>query len=255
MKRSGSIPAFFMFCVLVLSILACQSVGAPATVAPTQPPPPVVVDTAAPVDTATPVDTVAPPTQPAAEQYFTEEFDNDSGNWSKVVNKNAKEGDTSLAKVSIEGGRLKYDLDKWLIAYNLYDPFEYTNVRIDAHVENRGTNTNNILLICRASSEGFYLVNIANSGLFAMYAYDGAKDTYRRLADGGSKKIKPGKDINDYGLVCKDRDLILYINGNKTRQFTENEFVFRSGKIGIGIASEDQLPVKVEFDSVKISQP
>jgi hypothetical protein len=247
MKRSAFLRPFLMVGVLLLAMLACLPGPAPTAV-PTDAPPPAIQDTAVPVATEA-------PTVPAAEQYFTEEFDSESGNWSQVVNKNAKEGDTSLAKVSVEGGRLVFDLDKELIAYNLYEPFEYTNVRIDAHVENRGTNVNNILLICRASSEGFYLVNIANSGLFAMYAYDAGKDSYKRMADGGSKKIKPGKEFNDYALVCKDRDITLYINGNKTRQFTDNDFVFRSGKIGVGVASEDQLPVKVEFDSVKISEP
>jgi hypothetical protein len=234
---------------LILAVLACLPGPVPTA---TVPPPPQVRDTPVPVVVSTEA-----PTKAAAEEYFTEDFESDSGNWSQVVVKNgdSSEADTSSAKVGVEGGRLVFDLGKWLIAYNLYDPHEYTNVRIDAHVENRGTNVNDLLLICRASSEGLYLVNIANSGLYAMYAYDAARDSYTRLADGGSKKIKAGKEFNDYGLVCKDRDIILYINGNKTRQFTDNQFVFRSGKIGVGIASENQLPVKVEFDSVQISQP
>ncbi len=247
MKRSSLLRPLLMVGALLLAILACLPGPVPTT-APTEPPPP-------PQDTVAPVMPTEAPTEAAAEQYFTEEFESDTGNWSQLVAKNSEEGDTDLAKVGIEDGRLKFDLDKQLIAYMFYDPYEYENVRVDAHVENRGTNVNDILLICRASDEGHYLVNIANSGLFAMYAYDAVKDTYRRIADGGSKKIKSGKAFNDYGLVCKDRDITLYINGNKTRQYTDNDFVFRSGKVAVGVASEDQLPVKVEFDSVKISEP
>jgi hypothetical protein len=238
MKQSRAISAI---CVLLMGILACMPGPAPANTAP-------------PADTAAPAAT-AEPTQPAAEQYFTEEFNSDSGNWSQVVEKNGEEGDLSLVKVNVENGRLAFSLDKYLLAYRIYDPYEYTDVRVDAHVENRGTNVNDVLLICQASDEGFYLVNIANSGLFAMYAVEKASGTYTRIADGGSNKIKPGKEFNDYGLVCKGNKISLYVNGSKTRDYTDNRFAFRKGKVGVGIASEDQVPVSVEFDSVKISQP
>jgi hypothetical protein len=239
-----------MFAALLVAALACMPGPVSTSVPPTVAPPVEVQQTEAPVVTEA-------PTQPPASEYFTEEFDTDSGTWPQVVVENGDdpEADTSSAKVTIEDGRLAYDLGKFVIAYNIYDPYEYTDVRIDAHVENRGTNVNDILLLCRVSDEGHYLVNIANSGLYAMYSYEASKDVYRRIADGGSKKIKSGKAFNDYTLICKGRDLILYINGTKTRLFTENDLVLRSGKVGVGVASEDQLPVKVEFDSVKISEP
>jgi hypothetical protein len=240
-KRSKTLIAAPL--VIVLAILACTP-GPVPTGAPTQPP-------AGPTE----IPPTLEPTVPPAQQWFTEEFDTDTGNWSQVVEKNSNEGDPDLAKVSVADGSLHFDLDKQLIAYRLYDPYEYTDVRIDARVDNRGTNVNDVLLICRASDEGLYLVNIANSGLFAMYAYDGKTKVYSRIADGGSNKIKPGKEVNDYSLVCKDNKLTLYINDNKTRDYTDNRFGFRSGKIGVGIASEGQLPVIVDFESVKISEP
>jgi hypothetical protein len=209
----------------------------PPEVQPTQPPPP------------------AEPPAASAPEYYTEEWDTDNPNWSTEIELNAKEGDTSQANVNVDGGRLIFDLGKWLIAYKFYDPHEYTDVKIDVRVENRGTNKNNVLLVCRASEEGLYLVNIANSGLFAMYAYDGYKKSYARIADGGSNKIKVGKEINDYTLVCKDRTLILYINGFETRKYTDNQYALRKGKVGVGVASEDQVPVKLEFEYVTISEP
>jgi hypothetical protein len=122
-------------------------------------------------------------------------------------------------------------------------------------VDNRGTNVNNILLVCRKSEEGHYLVNIANSGLFAMYAYDGTRGSYARIADGGSNRIRQGKDVNEYTLICLGRTLSLYINGEDTRSYTDNQYTLRAGQVGVGVASEGQLPVKVEFDWVKVSQP
>jgi hypothetical protein len=231
--------------VLLLAILAC---GPTSTTEPSQPP-----SNTLPQETAVPA--TAEPTQPVAQQYFTEGFDSDTGNWSQVVELNGSEGDMDLAKVAVDNGRLVFDLDKWLIAYRLYDPYEYEDVKLDARVDNRGTNVNDVLLICRASDEGLYLVNIANSGLFSMYAYEAATKVYTRIADGGSNSIRSGKDVNNYSLVCKERRLILYINDKKTREYTDNRFVFRSGKVGVGVASEDQLPVKVEFDTVTIGQP
>jgi len=163
-------------------------------------------------------------------------------------------GNKSQAKITVNNGFLAFDMGKYLIGYVFYKPYTYTNVRLDVRVDNRGTNENNILLVCRKSEEGHYLVNIANSGLFAMYAFDGAKNNYARMADGGSKKIKSGKEINEYALVCNEKTLTLYINGSEVRSYTDNQYVFRSGQVGVGVASNKQLPVTVEFDWVKISQ-
>ncbi len=64
--------------------------------------------------------------------------------------------------------RLVFDFDtKQLYTYLFYEPFEYENVALEARVENRGMNDNNISLICRYSEdEGWYEFNIANSGLY-----------------------------------------------------------------------------------------
>jgi hypothetical protein len=146
-------------------------------------------------------------------------------------------------------------MGKYLIGYVFYKPYIYKNVRLDVRVENRGTNENHIMLICRKSDEGHYLVDIANSGLYRMSAFDVPNDKYTKIADGGSTRIKVGKEINEYALVCRDRTLTLYINGFEIRSYTDNQYVFRDGLVGVGVASNDQLPVKVEFDWVKIGRP
>ena len=120
---------------------------------------------------------------------------------------------------------------------------------------NRGTNNNNINLVCRYSDEGWYEIAIANNGLFWLYAYDAAKGNYVKLADGGSNKIKAGKEVNEYTFICNDRNLKLSINGFETTTYTDNQFVFRDGQIGVGLSSFNDVPVKVEFDWIKISQP
>jgi hypothetical protein len=251
----------FAFVALLLAVgLACNFLSGPATTeAPVVEEPPVAeqpqAEESSSEPTEAPVATEPPASESSAEPYFTEEFEGSLDNWSQEVALNASDGDTSQANISVEDGRVVFDFGKWLIGYIFYDAFDYEDVRVDVSVENRGTNVNNILLVCRASEEGHYLVNVANSGLFAMYAYNGDKGSYVRIADGGSNKIKAGKEINEYALVCKERKLTLYINGNEARSYTDNQFVFRKGQIGVGVASENQLPVKVEFDWVKISEP
>jgi len=248
----------FALVVLLLAVsLACNALTAPASTAvPVNEEPPVVAEpTEEPqVEDPAPVAT-EPPVQASAPDFFTEEFDGDISNWSQVVELNAQEGNKSQANMAVEDGRLVFDFGKWLIGYAFYDPYTYTNVRVDMKVENRGTNVNNILLICRASDEGHYLVNVANSGLFGMYAFNGETGSYTRIADGGSNKIKSGKEINEYAMVCNEKTITLFINGFEARSYTDNQFVFREGQVGVGVASENQLPVKVEIDWVKISEP
>lgn len=245
-------PFLFLFTIVVVVSLAC---GSTTPSEPTAPPPAQQQPPPAQVEPTQPPQPPTQPPTPTSQQYYTEEWDADNPNWSTQIELNAKEGDTSQAKVSVGDGRLVFDLGKWLIAYKFYDAYEYTDVKIDVRVDNRGTNINNVLLVCRVSDEGLYLVNIANSGLFAMYAYDGYKKSYARIADGGSNKIRSGKEVNDYTLVCKDRTLILYINGFETRKYTDNQYALRKGKVGVGVASENQVPVKLEFEYVTISEP
>jgi hypothetical protein len=258
MKNRISILFVFMLLLLIIG-LACSVFGGtqspPDTQASQQPDQPQF--TKPPVQpTEPPVQPTKPPIQPSSgQEFFTEEFDGDLSNWTQTVELNNETGNKSQAKIAIDNGYLVFDMGKQLIAYVFYKPYKYANVRLDVRVDNRGTNVNNILLVCRKSDEGHYLVNIANSGLFGIYAFDGAKNNYARMADGGSNKIKAGKEINEYALVCNDRTLTIYINGFETRSYTDNNFVFRDGQVGVGVASEDQLPVKVEFDWVKISQP
>ncbi len=249
----------FAFVALLLTVsLACNVLtGTNATEVPVNEAPPAVEVPEQPQATEEPmvVATEPPVQESSAPDFFTEEFDGDISNWSQVVDLNAQEGNKSQANIAVEDGRLVFDFGKWLIGYVFYDPYDYTNVRVDISVENRGTNVNNILLVCRASDEGHYLVNVANSGLFWMYAFNGETGSYTRIADGGSNKIKSGKEINEYAIVCNEKTITLFINGYEVRSYTDNQFVFRKGQVGVGVASENQLPVKVEFDWVKISEP
>jgi hypothetical protein len=206
------------------------------------------------------------PQQPEAEDFFTEEFDNGNDNWSYFVVDGKPDvplligDDLDTSELYTEDGRMIFDLvneGQWVYAF--YDPYVYTDVRLDVIAENRGTNNNNVSLICRYSEdEGWYEYNVANNGLWWLYhgiINSDGEVIYRQLADGGSNEIKQGKETNQYTITCQERTLTLYINGKGTRPFEDNQLVLREGQIGVSVSSFRDLPVTVEIESVQISQP
>lgn len=204
----------------------------------------------------------APPAEPvgSAEQYYTEDFDSPNEAWADVLD--VKGQDTNLSEFTLEtaNGFLTFDINTPnLFSYVNYTAYDYEDVRVDARVENRGVNNNNVSLVCRYSEdEGWYEFNIANNGLY--WILHGILDEsntprYSNIYNGGSNKIKQGKDVNEYGIVCREKTLTLYINGVETRTVQDNKFVLRSGQVGVSVSSFDDLPVRVDFDWVKISQP
>jgi hypothetical protein len=259
----------FVFVIVVMAVVSLACLGgtpvpepAPVTEAPQQPQQ--VEQPTEPAQTEEPVQTEEPaqPEEPAASDaldFFTEEFDVDSGNWSYFTVTGSDESNESGLNLSVDGGYMVFDVSsKYLYTYVLYDPYNYKDVAVEARVENRGTNNNNISLICRYSDEGWYEFNIANSGLYNIYAatYNASGDVvYNFLADGGSNKIRSGKEINEYKIICRERKLSMYINGFETRSLEDNKYVLRDGQVGISASSFDDLPVKVEVDWITISEP
>ncbi len=249
-------PFLFLLAVVLVVGLACtpttpakEDTPPPAQVQPTEVPPVQVQPTTPPQPTA--------PPPPSAEKFFTENFDGTMDAWD-VFQTSGEEGDYDL---SVKDGRMVFEmLERQVWLYALYTPQTYRDVRIDVSVENRGDNENNISLLCRYNEdEGWYEFNIANNGLYdILYGkWDTGKRraSYVRIADGGSNRINQGKDVNEYTIICKERTLTLYINGTKTREVDDNQFVLRDGMIGISASSFRRLPVKVEYDWVKISEP
>ena len=226
--------------------------------------------TSAPVIEESPIvtepPTEAPPTDtplPEAQQFYTEEFDTNDNNWTYFVVDGAtstitKEDNPEMS-VLTDNSLLTFDLNAMnLWVYVIYDSFEYDNVRVDARVTNRGVNNNNVVLICRYTEDGWYEFSVANNGLYWIYAasVDSAeKVEYGLVYNGGSDKIKSGKETNEYSIVCNGPTLSLFINGTEARTITENKYGLTSGKVGISVASFEVLPVSADLDWVTISEP
>ena len=260
-KRQRSTPSAIAFAVLLLASLACSFLtSAPGTSAPPPVDPQQVVPSPQQEQPTEVPPTAVPPTEapsptPASQKFFTEEFENNIDNWEPfTVN-----GSLSQLDLSTQDGRLAFDLnDKQLWTYVAYTPETYDDVRIEVQVENFGDNENNITLFCRYDEEdGWYEFNVANSGLYWIYYgrwnANGSGASYAVVADGGSNNIKQGFAINTYSLSCKGNTITVYINDKELKHVDDSRL--RKGQIGIGVSSFRRLPVKVEFDWVKITEP
>jgi hypothetical protein len=268
MKMKLDQPLFFVISLLLVASLACSFGGAtPSAGEPTSAPAVQQEPTASGFSlnpTEAPSVTEAPtePPTPEAQKFFTDEFDSDTG-WSYFVidgNSSQITKNTGLdMTISTGGGVLTYDLQgEGLWVYDLYLPVEYTDVRLDARVNNRGVNNNNVSLICRYTEDGWYEFNIANNGLYWILVAsvdDDQKVAYDLIYNGGSNKIKSGKETNEYTAICKGNQLSLFINGEEARTVTDSKYVLPSGLVGTSVSSFDTLPVIVDFEWVKISEP
>ena len=143
--------------------------------------------------------------------------------------------------------------------YLFYDPYQYDDVQVDVRADNRGRNNNSISLVCRYEENvGWYEFNIANNGLYSIiYADVSNPDAidYQTITNGGSNSIKQGKDVNEYTIICRGDKLTLKINGDEVKSITEKKYGLRSGKAGVSVSSFDVLPILIEMDWIKISQP
>ncbi len=251
MKIITAKPLIIFFTVLALASLAC-SVDLYGT-----PTPPAVEPSILPEQT-----TVAVPSVTSAQQFYAEEFDTEDNNWeylmvngstTQIVNDSA-----GVMPMRTAGGLLVFDLkNKGALAYAIYEPFTYTDVRLDIKVGNRGTNNNNINLICRKSDAGWYEFDVASNGLYEIFFAKPVGDAvqYTRIADGGSNNIKTGWAVNEYGIVCQGNTLVLNINGAEARRLEDKKYLLPEGKVGLSVSSLKDAPVTVDLYWASITQP
>src|SRR5215213_7977958 len=260
-------PLFLFASLLLIVGLACSGGATPPTQAPPPTQPVQVLPTEAlPEPTDVPPTAVPPATEPAppvpqAQQFFTEEFDEPlSSDWDVLTVTDSADADPDKVTVQSDGGRLVWDFDsEWVYYYLFYNAFEYEDVRVDVRADNRGRNNNNISLICRYDEEiGWYEFNIANNGLYnILYAevLDNGKIRYNRIANGGSNAINQGKEVNEYSATCQGDELTLNINGDEVISIKDKQYGLRSGQVGVSVSSFNVLPILIEMDWIRISEP
>ena len=258
-------PLLFFVSLLLIVGLACSfGRGGNPTATPQPTAVQVIEPTTAPTE-APPEPTAVPPTEeppvPQAEEFFTEEFDNPlSSDWSIFTVTASNDADPDKVTVDAQDGNLVWNFDSEYVYYYLfYSAFDYEDARVDVRADNRGRNNNSISLICRYDPDvGWYEFNIANNGLYdILYAEvtSNGEIAYNTIANGGSNAIKQGKEVNEYAITCKGDELTLFINGDEVNSLTENNYGLRSGQVGVSVSSFNVLPILIEMDWVKISEP
>jgi hypothetical protein len=261
-------PLLFIVSMLLIVGIACRF-GSPA---PTQAPPPTQPVQADNPTSAPPEPTEVPPTEappptateppvPQAQQFFTEDFDTPlSGDWSVFTITDPSVSDLEKVTVEADSGNLVWNFDSEYVYYYLfYNAFTYEDVKVEARANNRGKNNNTVSLICRYDENvGWYEFNVANNGLYEiLYAevLDSGKIRYNRVANGGSNAINQGKDVNEYSATCQGEELRLNINGDEVISIKEKKYGLGSGQVGISVSSFNVLPVLIEMDWIRISEP
>jgi len=265
-------PLFFIVSLILVAGLACSFSFGNSTKATEEPTKVVEAPTAqdeepteAPEPTQADEPTVEEPTteEPTeapssdAEAYYTETFDGSMKNYTYF---NTGKGDEDKMSLKTDNGYLVFDLkgtNLWV--YVTYNAYTYTDVALELVADNRGKNNNNVSLLCRYDKdEGWYEFNIANNGLYWIYAYDATglvKKGYNQIANGGSTAIKTGRFTNTYNVSCVDDKLSLFINGTEVKTIRDTKYQLREGKVGFSVSSFDVTPILVNVDSFTISEP
>ncbi|PKO05866.1 MAG: hypothetical protein CVU41_09585 [Chloroflexi bacterium HGW-Chloroflexi-3] len=184
------------------------------------------------------------------EPFRTEEFDGNIDWWTYFWFGE----DGSVFNVYQDNQRIIFEIDDVeTFVYLTYDEYYYDDVQISTLVENRGVNSFDVSLICRYDeNRGWYEFNIGSDGLYTAYLYDN-NSGYKKIGDGGSTRIKTGKEYNEYTMRCKGNTLTLWINGYETSTIKNSDL--KEGLIGIGTSSYNVTPVIAEFEYVDISYP
>lgn len=198
------------------------------------------------------------PTETAAADFFTEEFDQDLGaNWTHFIANGLEE---NFAPPTIQDGALTFDLaGDGLIYYAYYNAKTYDDVRVDARVANPGSSNSLVILVCRYDeAKGWYEFKINSGGLYEMLYVsmndDKIHTSSARIANGGSPLIKTGNAVNEYSVTCVGEKLSFFANGSLVKSVDERRFQLFSGYAGFG-ASSEKRPARIAIDAVGFSQP
>lgn len=226
---------------------ATFTAAATATRLPPTPVPVTATETLPP----SPTSTLGPP-----PRYFTETFDSVPAYWTTLQ----ASGDAGNIKTINQDGKLTFELYSsyaWL--YAIYGAQEYATVHIETRIENSGSNTNYMGLICNyKEQDGWFEFNISSDGsynvLFGQWLGEGVA-TYLPVADGSSEYLNLGSTSNQMGLECLGGSLQLYINGKLFRNIDVSRFELTGGKVGLAVASFQEVPVILSFDWVQVSEP
>ena len=239
-------------------LVSATEISTSVAIAPTQTPTPEIVVTADNSPTPEAVLSPTPIESPTPNPFYVEDFNTNLASWIEFMTS----GDSSLVEKKVELGALSIQLlqrDEITPRYYLINnAFSYSDVKIEAVVTNRGNNSNGVGLVCRYSDIGWYEVQVSNSQQFSVYVVDNIgimSQGYHEIARFDSNQILSGLSTNIYTMTCKGNVISLLVNGNLLWEYTDTQFGFTDGKIGLSVWSPETLPVNVSFETLTVSAP
>ncbi len=181
--------------------------------------------------------------------FFSTEFD-DSDNWYTFA---VPDSDNYSANIDHSTLYVESD-DKNSTVYALYDlELVPSDVRIDAAVETvAGPNRNNISLVCRATTDGWYEFSMNSGGYWYIWKY--LNGDYTMLNSGASTAINLQKSKNELIATCIGTELSFYVNGTKMGSARDNRFQ-GGGQAGVSVSTFDIAGAGVEFDWFSATVP
>jgi hypothetical protein len=209
---------------------------------------PIPIDT--PLATPTPVPSPTPP-----YRYFREDFNSTPAYWSAI----GVLGENIEPAVIDEGGLQVRLVNPYSWSYQLFDLYDYEDVRVDAYFEPRGTEPSSTGVVCRFSKAmGWYEFTLSRHGTYSVLlgkwlAEDLAQ--YTPIVYDESEYIKPDATGYELGLGCQGEELWLYINGRLIRKVDVKRYGPTQGSIGLTVASFENAPVISKFDWFKANTP
>ena len=107
------------------------------------------------------------------------------------------------------------------------------------------------------SEDGWYEFNISSDGgynlLYGQWLDDGIA-YYVPILNDVSERIETGEAENMIGLECFENIVQLHINGKLIRKQDVSRIGLTGGKVGLSLASFEEVPVILAFDWVDVRE-
>jgi S1-C subfamily serine protease len=185
----------------------------------------------------------------SGEAFFASEFDRPE-NWSTYILP-----DTDQYQARTQDGKLLLEITP--VKTGLYAFYDMALVNPDVKIETyaqkvAGPNTNNISLVCRRTSAGWYEFSMTSGGYWFIWLFEDGKG-FTKLATGATTAINMKNKPNQLLATCIGKQLTFIINGVRVGSATDSTFL-DGGQVGVSIYSE-YPDLSVEFDYFKATVP
>lgn len=236
----------------LILITACQSAnqtpitesGSTATLQPPTEPATATL-TFTPAPTLTPV----PPTP--VPMFFTDEFNSDMSAWVSF-----QTGGEAAPTINLANDTLQVDISSshtWY--YAIHNSNEYKTVSL--RTKFTAAPSGSVGLICGYDETSWFEFSVASDGTYSILLAERLGEgiaQYNPLATDSSSNLQPGNLTYEIGLTCQETTLLLYINDTLVRNFDISRYGSSEGKVGITVASFNEIPMTTSFDWFRVGE-